>query len=800
MEIEAFFLAGPMFRYLAKYRRLLLLAVVAFQATAQSNQDVLLVEADQPFTSLAPYLERVEDPNGLRRLSDVKRLDWFVSRERVNLGFTDSVWWFRFRLANHGFTPLKLNLDIGFPQLDDVQVYVPGMDMVQLGDAFPYDIRPVNTRTFMVPMSLERGVHEIYVRVKTSSAFSVPLAVVSPEHHLERLAREQTYLGVFYGVALALILYNLALFIGTREPAYGIFVVTSLFMAVSAAVFDGMAFPFWGESTYWHNRSIAFMIGGMMMGLTQFIRYYLDIQGEHLRMDRFLRWKSAIWLVLMVGVLFLSPNVGVRILAPLAGAGFVTLTAVSLWRWRQGATMAGYFLAAAGALFLMGLLAAFAASGVIGGFYVISLLGMKIAYALLMILLSFGQAHRIRLLKSMELEANAEVHRARAESEAKSSFLAQMSHELRTPMNAVLGIVELLRDTPLNKRQTEHLDVITSAGRSLLSVIDDILDYARLESGKVTLCAEPFHLQALMQSCFDMFSKGVAKEGVALKFDYDPAIPAYIVGDSGRLRQVMVNLLGNALKFTHQGHVTFKVSSQIGDEASHTVLFEVIDSGIGISNNKARELFQAFTQADTRTTREYGGTGLGLSISSQLVALMGGELQVQSELGVGSRFFFAIDFELAEAPAEVVPLESSERKLHLDFSRLRVLVVEDNRLNRRVVQGFLKRLQIEPDFAVNGQEALDALKQASFDLVFMDCEMPIIDGFEATRQIRTWEREQGRSKTLVVALTAHALNEHRHKAIACGMDDYLAKPLIFNDLERLLVRYFRTSVGLRNHG
>lgn len=770
-----------------------LLFLVSLGLKAQPNQDVLVIEHTQPYTSLAPFLERLEDPGGQRSLTDVKALDWSVSTERVNLGFTDSAWWFRFRLANQSLQQIRMNLEIGFPQLDDVQVYIPFENVVQLGDNFNYDTRLVDARTFIVPVSLERGTHEIYVRVKTTSAFTVPLAVISPEIHIERLTREQTWLGMFYGLALALILYNLVLFVGTREPAYGMFVVASTFMALSAGVFDGMAFPFWGESLYWHNRSITFMLSGLMAALTQFMRYYLDTQHAKGWIDRFLKAWVGAWIFLLALSLLLPPGLGVRLVAPIFGLGFLALLFVAIWRWREGTVMASYFLGAAAGLIIVSLLGVLSASGIIGGFYLISLLGMKVGYALMMILLSFGQAHRIRLLKEQEASALEEVHRARAESEAKSSFLAQMSHELRTPMNAVLGIVELLRDTKLEEEQEEHLDVISTAGRSLLSVIDDILDYARLDAGKVTLCEDVFDLHETMSNCYTMFKKGVAKEGVALNFYYKRGVPYWVIGDSGRLRQVIVNLVGNALKFTHSGHVTLSVSSRGERDGVERILFEVTDTGIGISQEKARELFLAFTQADSRTAREYGGTGLGLSISSQLVTLMGGELQVQSQLGEGSRFYFTLPYETAEDPGKIIPLKKAHSNERMDFSGLKVLVAEDNRLNRRVVEGFLSRLKVKPSFAVNGQDALEMLKKERWDLALMDCEMPVIDGFEATRQLRVWEAMSGREPTLVVALTAHAMNEYRHKAEACGMNDYLPKPLIFKDLETCLCRHFASD-------
>lgn len=538
------------------------------------------------------------------------------------------------------------------------------------------------------------------------------------------------------------------------------------------------------------------------------------------------------------------------------------------------------------------------------------------------------QRHAIELAllseKAEKLETRRLKNAAEDASRAKSQFLATMSHEIRTPMNGVIGMLEMLRDTPLNDTQKHYIDVIHRSGETLLEIINDILDYSKIEAGKMQLEVAIFDLEDLIEDCIQLFGATANKRRIELVGGVDPGTPLLLKGDPTRLRQIIINLLGNAFKFTSEGSISLEVALAPESTSEKPLLrFSVEDTGIGIDPGAYPMLFDSFNQADTSTTRKYGGTGLGLAICKSLAELMGGTIGVNSVKGQGSTFWFTAQFSVAEikslAPhhntslsnlllnkklllvdgspklqqflmrhgdswgvivqneasnlnalsvlqnaqrnnqpfdfvaidyhptetsmAMVVlmrndealkntpvfilsnadvpqhpeqelnihtilrkPISAKMLKLELAailgvdvmpmspqkqttqnyqlFSHLRVLVAEDNAVNRMVIKGLLGKLHIEPELVENGVAAFNAVRETptAYDLILMDCEMPEMDGFEATRSIREYERSHNLAATPIVALTAHALQEHREAVFACGMNHYLSKPITLDSL------------------
>jgi CheY-like chemotaxis protein len=527
--------------------------------------------------------------------------------------------------------------------------------------------------------------------------------------------------------------------------------------------------------------------------------------------------------------------------------------------------------------------------------------------------------------KKEKIETRRQKHAAEDASRAKSQFLATMSHEIRTPMNGVIGMLEMLRDTPLNENQKHYIDVIHRSGETLLEIINDILDYSKIEAGKMLLEVAAFDLEDLVEDSIQLFGATANKRGIELLGGIDPGTPLQLKGDPTRLRQIIINLLGNAFKFTTEGYVILNVGIEDDSDPDRPRLrFTVSDSGIGIDKSAQTTLFDSFNQADSSTSRKYGGTGLGLAICKSLAELMGGSIGVKSVKGQGAGFWFTAEFQLAERRTGVLPTPPEQRlagkklllagssklsefilrhcgswKLNLhsaasaaevlaaldntadeelydfialddqlpdtdglslaaeirqreglqtvpllifnlgdtrreqalqanlgphallrrplsartlrqeletllghthrrraqprpkdqiqDYSRfahLRVLVAEDNAVNRMVIKGLLSKLQIEPDLVEDGIAAYNAVRNNphGYDLILMDCDMPEMDGFEATRSIREYERSRALTATPIVALTAHAMQEHREAVFACGMNYYLGKPVTLSNL------------------
>ncbi|MBU0657108.1 MAG: response regulator [Gammaproteobacteria bacterium] len=739
----------------------------------------------QPSILLDTHLDFLHDPGG--KLTSTEVASRLYANQFSNTGeaafspgFTEDVFWLRVHVDNQSSHWQRWYLQVLNMTEAPVEAYWQTATTLAQLQTEPYFLY----YTYPLPLTTP-GKHTLYVRVQNKGdALSCVLRFSQAEHRSN--IRLIVFFALMSGGLLALGVYNLLLFASLRESSYG-----WLGVAILGATLElnrntgGLLHEYLGVFPDYQHLYTSFGYIAAL-GSAKFIRQLLGTPRHTPLIDLGLRGMLWVSVACLLNILWL-PYASIWFNAIFIVIGLLILLATLRLRylqvyvnpklsWGLWVLVLGVILPILSSFGIPSLIKErFSPTELSDALFSLTILSI----ALFVLMLSLAQADHVRRLREEAASANAA-------NKAKGDFLTTMSHELRTPMNAVVGAGLLLQDTALTPQQRSYVDKLEIAARHMLTLIGDILDITRIERQALRLEQIPFDLKAVATELETLFVGQAAAKGLAFSI-YAPADSVWLQGDPTRLKQILMNLLGNAIKFTERGSVecTLVVGKKSGDGLP--VTFSVTDSGIGITPQQQVHLFRPFSQADSSTSRRYGGSGLGLAISAQLVQQMGGELELASHEGKGSRFFFTLDFALSETPlVEAIP--ASDYLLPAPTQGVHLLLVDDDELNRFFANELLKTFGLAVTTVASGQAALAFLRQQTVDLVFMDVSMPEMDGYATTRRIREFKSSH---ELPIIALTAHVMAGIDEQCFAAGMNDYLPKPFDKAQLQQVLQRWLR---------
>ena len=718
--------------------------------------------------------------------------------EYVDFQYSDDALWMRARLVNRSQSITSWVWQIDYVYLNHIEFYQVDPNTGQviqltdppLGDHHVREHWSERSRTPYFNFSLPPGEETlIYIRAVSNSHLWMDSIIWPARKFTTYSTHDFGFLSLFFGFMMAMFAYNCVLYLITREKGYLYYVLYVAAQFLWQATSFGFLGFFYIVPDPWLLDRMPFITPSVcsIMGCL-FIIHILDLKHNSRKSYYFIIGVAVTFLIYLASVPFSSYGFSMTTVRVLAVAGCLIMLLVGIQQWRQGNPEGKYFTLAWSPLLISSVIYSMALMAIVEWskwMEYVHIVGTNLEMFLLAMVLGsrINRERREREKAQNEaFEKEKEAIEARAESKAKTEFFAKMSHEIRTPMNGVLGIVELLKLSELDEKQRDMVNTIHSSGKSLLTIINDLLDLSKFESGKLELESIPVNTEALIDETISVMGSRLKDGPVVLKKHESIAAIPDVMGDPTRICQILMNLTSNALKFTQQGSVTLNQQIETRQQDSLSIRFEVIDTGIGISSEQQQKLFTPFVQADSSTTREFGGTGLGLSICKDLVELMGGEIGIQSAPGEGTTFWFVIPFRIAERPGYSEKPEKFHKSRSLDG--LRALVADDNPVNRSVMSGMLSRLGVSSRCCNDGMEALEALQEESFDIVFLDCEMPVMDGYTTSKKIKDVESLEA---TPVIAVTAHSSDEISGKCKAHGMDDLITKPVTMDKIRDVIL-------------
>lgn len=713
-----------------------------------------------------------------------------VESSNLNIGFTTSHYWVRFSLVNNDSVPHQYFLETARPITDTVILYQVSnqrvLKMQQSGDRMPFNDRAIAHRASLFSINLPaHSNHDFYLHLTSDGeVIALPLRLFRPEEMIVSTYREQWVYGFFYGVlALAAIVY-LFFFTSLSDYSflyYGFYVI---FIGMLQLSLDGYIYQYIMPGG-------GFLSGRMVMISAMISVFFLGRYAEtFLRIGTHLPWLRYVYLTLYIltGLLLLGALVSDKILEmsyPLVNQiGLVLLLTIifSVVRLQVKKVSVDPFFSIGISFLVLGFVVFILNNlGIIPNTF-ITANSTKFGSGLEVIFLSLSMTNRIRKLRTDKEKSQAMALRKSEElNELKSNFMSNMSHELRTPLNAILGIAESMsKNDQLPPLVKSNFEVIRYSSNSLLSSVNDIFDFERIEKGELVLNKSRFRLLDPIVEISENWRALAQDKGLFYQVNIDENLPEYCEGDPDRLRQILNNIIGNAVKFTPRGNVVLRASQVKGNNADFRLKISVADTGVGISQNKLETIFESFSQQQMSDKRQFGGLGLGLSIVRKLIDLHGGKIDINSEEGFGTEVLVELPLTEVARKLETDHKFNTEDK---DLQGAEILVVEDNALNQLIMRKVLSSWsQTRFSIVDDGAQALEALRSQSFDIILMDLQMPVMDGYEATQAIRTNPEFAALANIPIIAVTADTLDETRRRVFALGFDDYLTKPVKADDL------------------
>lgn len=772
----------------------LLLLAFSPPLTAQTEPSprVSTVDVIHPHTKLVRKLLLLadeQDSYSVDRLLKERNIPWqSVDDGILSLGRRDYPVWLKIKLTNPGDRDLLRFLEFDDPLTDLIEVFLhfPASNKIvrfEMGDSIDFHKRPIDHRNFIVPIEI-RAKEDITVlmRIVDTDAVVEYITLWSPQLFYEHDQKELAFYSFYTGLTLLLGFYFFSISVMVRRKEFFIYSVFVIVSTTFTMIQEGLLFQFvWPHWPRWNNVSDPVLLTLNLMLAYWFLRDFLQLKEKANLIYKIFTGFIILQIILLAYTLLVSLTNGLYLSIWLMLPGILlSLYIVVKLSW-EGDKSAKYF-ATAWSLYVIGaLISVLATLEVLSEniYTEYSYMAGNLFYVFILALALGSRVQAIEDERRRELSLN----------KAKSEFFAKMSHELRTPIHGILGLAELLVDTPMERYQERYINLINSTGKSLLSLVNELLDYSKIEAGKMNLEEAPLDINELLDEIAPVFVSRIQSSKVVFNVQLQEGTPTRVTGDITKLKQVLINLLSNAFKFTTDGEIVLRIESDQDDP--ERTLFSVVDSGQGISTIDLENLFDAYYQVAQHRSGNETGTGLGLSISKQLVEVMGGELQVSSVIDKGSTFSFSLAMKSISpdktqseqeefVAASTSPDESDKRTLD-------ILVAEDNITNQIVIRGMLKKLGHKITIVNNGIEAVDAVQTNHYDLILMDQDMPEMDGLEAARKIR--QLGPAFAQLTIIAMTAHTSIDIKEKCLDAGMNDYLQKPATLAQIDQKIRSY-----------